>query len=797
VVIEAGVVAGYLVAWAVRKAKRAGGRLDAEADRFVDAGLDRLHEVVEAKLGGHPALAELVAEAEATRDADEVDDLTRQQVELALTAAARKDDIFGRVITGLVAQIRQGERAAGSAVTAGPGAVVFTGNVQVKADNGSTVFGQVAGDVHIGARRPAKSHVELVSVTIGQRRGDDQSPVLDIKVRNIGEQPAVLKRAVVRVDRAVRCGSMDVSMRLTAYRLQTYGAHLPVSATYDVLIPPPEDAVGAAAGTGISQVVAPGEADRFEVRLGMEPTFDAYAYRVRLVLIYDGDDRSVTSAPVAVAFPERRFVYPVSDIREQIRKFYDDVAKVRVVIDREMTARGLPAPDWESGPPRSREELPGGLLALDGMADSQGSSARGGYFEVTDAFWDPERCVALHVREFGRMYGELEKIVQEAVEVDDVLRGELPRAQATLAGLAGLYAEPPLLPEPPAPESPKAKTPAELMQNLLRAKTDRDREEAVSALRTRMRSGDEATLWYLSQMVAEPDRLNRWMAQNGIMTMPKAYHAAEFLDEFLRTQRPDDAEAFRLRRRIARERGAMADGNADEDSRALAAAFREAHSQEQAMGATAALRRVLEDQSRVLGPEHRDTCDTRLWLYERLVDTGDMAGAAAVLTDVVADQERTRGPDSEEALVYRHNLGFCLNASGDKEGAVEVFSRLYPDALRDLGPDDPGTLDIRHELARSRGESGDPEGAAAAFAELVADRLRVQGPDHPRTLLSRHHLARWRGEAGDADAAVAEFEQLVADKERVLGPQHQETKSSRKDLEYWRKQARQRGYPMG
>src|SRR5260221_7134951 len=51
-VIEAGVVAGYVIAWAVRKARRVGGRLDAEADGVIDAGLDRLHEVVAGELGG-------------------------------------------------------------------------------------------------------------------------------------------------------------------------------------------------------------------------------------------------------------------------------------------------------------------------------------------------------------------------------------------------------------------------------------------------------------------------------------------------------------------------------------------------------------------------------------------------------------------------------------------------------------------------------------------------------------------------------------------------------------------------
>ena len=40
--IEAGVVAGYFVAWALRKARRAAGQLDAEADALMDAALERL-----------------------------------------------------------------------------------------------------------------------------------------------------------------------------------------------------------------------------------------------------------------------------------------------------------------------------------------------------------------------------------------------------------------------------------------------------------------------------------------------------------------------------------------------------------------------------------------------------------------------------------------------------------------------------------------------------------------------------------------------------------------------------------
>jgi hypothetical protein len=160
-VIEAGVVAGYVVAWAVRKARRAAGRLDKEADGLIDVGLDRLHRVVAEKLAGHPALVELVEEAEDAGDGG-VSDLTRQQMELALTAAARKDDVFGHAVTELVARLREAERAAGGPMIAGPGSAVFTGNAEAKAESGGIAFGQVAGDVHVhreqaGPSRPGRS----------------------------------------------------------------------------------------------------------------------------------------------------------------------------------------------------------------------------------------------------------------------------------------------------------------------------------------------------------------------------------------------------------------------------------------------------------------------------------------------------------------------------------------------------------------------------------------------------------------------------------------------------------------
>jgi hypothetical protein len=145
VVIEAGVVAGYVIAWAARKARRVTGRLDAETDAVTDALMDRLHEVAVSRLVDHPVLAELEGE---TGQDGQVSELTRQQMELALAAAARKDEAFGQLVTELVARLRQAEQGSGP-VAAGPGSAVFTGDAHARARDGGIAIGQAA-NVHFG-----------------------------------------------------------------------------------------------------------------------------------------------------------------------------------------------------------------------------------------------------------------------------------------------------------------------------------------------------------------------------------------------------------------------------------------------------------------------------------------------------------------------------------------------------------------------------------------------------------------------------------------------------------------------
>jgi hypothetical protein len=108
-VIEVGIVVGYLVSWAVQKARRTGRRLNETTDLAIDVCADRLDGLVRSKLRGHPALRELDEQASALAAqslpgapletdprawAERITELTRSQLVLAIESAIVKDPDF-------------------------------------------------------------------------------------------------------------------------------------------------------------------------------------------------------------------------------------------------------------------------------------------------------------------------------------------------------------------------------------------------------------------------------------------------------------------------------------------------------------------------------------------------------------------------------------------------------------------------------------------------------------------------------------------------------------------------------
>ncbi|MGW5350344.1 hypothetical protein ACWERV_07475 [Streptomyces sp. NPDC004031] len=155
------IAVGYVFAYLVRKARRVAGRADAEIDRGLDAGMDRLHGLVSAKLGQDPALERAAEEAGAGQD--EPSERTRRRLADSLDDAAEHDPDFARVLKDLVERLQAAEKAAPGGVSASGGGQAIGGSVTITAEDGSAAA-LTMGDVTIGAR-PADPH----------RPGPDQS----------------------------------------------------------------------------------------------------------------------------------------------------------------------------------------------------------------------------------------------------------------------------------------------------------------------------------------------------------------------------------------------------------------------------------------------------------------------------------------------------------------------------------------------------------------------------------------------------------------------------------------------
>ncbi|WP_235455379.1 hypothetical protein [Streptomyces olivochromogenes] len=106
----------------MRKARRAAGRVDAQVDQAVDAGMDRLHELVSSRLGSDPALER--AEEEAGQGG-ELSERTRRRLTDSLEDVAERDGEFAAALERLVEQL-QALRPLADGAAAGGDRVVFS-----------------------------------------------------------------------------------------------------------------------------------------------------------------------------------------------------------------------------------------------------------------------------------------------------------------------------------------------------------------------------------------------------------------------------------------------------------------------------------------------------------------------------------------------------------------------------------------------------------------------------------------------------------------------------------------------
>ncbi len=142
-VMELSMLAGAAVGWLLRKARRVGGRADAEVDRVLDVGMDRLQEAIDRRLAGNPAVEKLMAGNVTSPDAP-----LAQQVKFAVLEVLEADPEFATELRARIAELSQ------AAARVGDTSVTVVGNIDAYAEGGSFAAGVNTGAVTINPPRP-------------------------------------------------------------------------------------------------------------------------------------------------------------------------------------------------------------------------------------------------------------------------------------------------------------------------------------------------------------------------------------------------------------------------------------------------------------------------------------------------------------------------------------------------------------------------------------------------------------------------------------------------------------------
>ena len=75
-----------------------------------------------------------------------------------------------------------------------------------------------------------------------------------------------------------------------------------------------------------------------------------------------------------------------------------------------------------------------------------------------------------------------------------------------------------------------------------------------------------------------------------------------------------------------------------------------------AAGASAALKELLRDDLKLLGPDHPDTLTTRASLARWQGEAGDAEGASAALKELLIEQSRVLGSSHPDTLATQRSL---------------------------------------------------------------------------------------------------------------------------------------------
>jgi hypothetical protein len=139
-------LAAAAVGYLIRKARRVAGRADEAVDEVLDAGTDRICELIEGSLGGESVLGLLDEQARAGTESER----TVRRAEDAIAEKLEADETVRRQLAALLSDL---EDRPGAISLSAAGGVAAGRDVTIRADGGGVAAG-VMGSVTVNPPQP-------------------------------------------------------------------------------------------------------------------------------------------------------------------------------------------------------------------------------------------------------------------------------------------------------------------------------------------------------------------------------------------------------------------------------------------------------------------------------------------------------------------------------------------------------------------------------------------------------------------------------------------------------------------
>jgi eukaryotic-like serine/threonine-protein kinase len=187
------------------------------------------------------------------------------------------------------------------------------------------------------------------------------------------------------------------------------------------------------------------------------------------------------------------------------------------------------------------------------------------------------------------------------------------------------------------------------------------------------------------------------------------------------------------------------------------------------------LRKALDTQTRILGPNNPETLDMMNALANVYWFQGRYRDAEPLYRAALEGRRRVLGSNHRSTLRVAFDLASLYMQEKRWDESEQLQLQTLETQRRVLGDEDPDTLSSMNNLASyywSRKRSAEAEPLYRKILEL---RQRLLGPDHPDTLLSMHNLASNENVVGHYAEAERLFIAALDAERRVLGPSHPQT----------------------